>query len=211
MQSVEMTSLRDITSQTSFPVMLVAGLVTILLTFLALPLGLISLAGMCYLYFLCRPLLHSKQDATKIVAPAEGRISEMSTSDKGTHIYIQQTWDARVSLAMPVSGRIEQNLYIDGAYLPKTDTAFQSMNARRELMIETADSKLITLVQWATPTSRFLLSNVLEGQNLAQGSLCAVNVLGGYVEVILPASYHIVAEVGDYSIAGHTRLAQTII
>ena len=209
MQGVEMTSLKDITSQTNFPVMLVIGLITVILTFLALPLGLMSLAGMSYLYFLCRPLLPSKQDATTIFAPAEGIISELKTSDKGTHIYIQQRWDARVSLAMPVSGRIEQNLYIDGAYLPKTDTAFQSMNARRELLIETANGKLITLVQWATPTSRFLLSNVLEGQNLAQGSLCAVNLLGGYVEVILPASYHVVAEVGDYSIAGHTCLAQT--
>lgn len=199
----------------AFPVMSIAAIATLILTVIALPLGILGLAGMLYLLFVCRPLLpvcapDAKGDSI-VVSPAEGVICSITRSEKGLHIRLRQQWDSRLRIAMPVSGRIEQNLYIDGAYLSETDTAWEAVNARRELMIEMADGRLLELLQWANPLCRWQISPALEGQMLAQGDACALNLLAGAVEIILPADYESDIALGAYCVAGQTVIAKSSV
>ncbi len=208
MQISEMLSLKSVISQTSFPIMAGAALITVILTFIALPLGVLSLAGTLYLYFLCRPLLQPVSAAGCVVAPAEGVITALSTSSKGHHIRIQQRWDGRLSLGMPISGRVDQNLFVDGAYLPLCDAASEAMNARREFRIEANDGEIFELIQWGTPTSRYLFSSVLEGEMRTTGTVFGLTMFAGMIELIIPESYTVSAVEGAYAIAGQTVLAK---
>lgn len=201
----EFLSSKVVTSHSAFKTLFVVGIITIILTIIALPLGLIGLAAMLYLYFICRPLLPVLiQDEAQIVAPAEGFISSITTSERGTHIRIQQRWDSRLHVAMPVAGRIEQNLYIDGAYLPETDTSAIAINARRELLIETDGGASVELVIWATPLGRLQFSDMLEGQIEEQGAPCGLSILAGTIEMIVPSSWIIDMSKGAFCIAGQT-------
>ena len=194
-------------SAADMPVMIVAGLIVLLLTAIALPLGSLALAGLAYLKFICRPLVPPPLSEA-VLAPAEGVIYKIEQSDSGLTMWMKQNWDSRLHVAMPVEGRIEQNLYVDGVYLSLEDPAALQMNARREFMIETDEGQHIELVQWASPFGRLQLSSVLEGQMVAAGSAIALNLFGSVIALRLPAGYAPCLKEGAYCMAGQTILAE---
>ena len=195
-------------SAADMPVMIVAGLGVLLLTAIALPLGSLALAGLAYLKFICRPLVPASPSSEAVLAPAEGVIYKIEQSDSGLTMWMKQNWDSRLHIAMPVKGRIEQNLYVDGVYLSLDDPAAPQMNARREFMIETDEGQHIELVQWASPFGRLQLSSVLEGQMVAAGSAIALNLFGSVIALRLPAGYAPCLKEGAYCMAGQTILAE---
>ena len=105
-------------------VLALAGIVTIILTFIALPLGTFALGLMIWLRFTLRmPSRVSPQDSGLILAPSDGRILEITKLDgvasgpAGGHRITIATRLADAQLQRsPVAGRIADNFLIPGLF-----------------------------------------------------------------------------------------------
>ena len=198
-------------------VLALAGIVTIILTFIALPLGTFALGLMIWLRFTLRmPSRVSPQDSGLILAPSDGRILEITKLDgvasgpAGGHRITIATRLADAQLQRsPVAGRIADNFLIPGLFRAADNLPLARRdNERREISIETEDGTRVMLVQIGTATARQLVCRFAPGKYLAAGAPLGMARMGGITDLIVPPGYEIVPAVGMSVLAGETILAE---
>ena len=198
-------------------VLALAGIVTIVLTFIALPLGTFALGLMIWLRFTLRmPSRVSPQDSGLILAPSDGRILEITKLDgvasvpAGGHRITIATMLADAQLQRsPVAGRIADNFLIPGLFRAADNLPLARRdNERREISIETEDGTRVMLVQIGTATARQLVCRFAPGKYLAAGAPLGMARMGGITDLIVPPGYEIVPAVGMSVLAGETILAE---
>ena len=198
-------------------VLALAGIVTIVLTFIALPLGTFALGLMIWLRFTLRmPSRVSPQDSGLILAPSDGRILEITKLDgvasvpAGGHRITIATRLADAQLQRsPVAGRIADNFLIPGLFRAADNLPLARRdNERREISIETEDGTRVMLVQIGTATARQLVCRFAPGKYLAAGAPLGMARMGGITDLIVPPGYEIVPAVGMSVLAGETILAE---
>ena len=198
-------------------VLALAGIVTIVLTFIALPLGTFALGLMIWLRFTLRmPTRVSPQDSGLILAPSDGRILEITKLDgvasgpTGGHRITIATRLADAQLQRsPVAGRIADNFLIPGLFRAADNLPLARRdNERREISIETEDGTRVMLVQIGTATARQLVCRFAPGKYLAAGAPLGMARMGGITDLIVPPGYEIVPAVGMSVLAGETILAE---
>ena len=203
-----------------WPVLALAGIVTIILTFIALPLGSFALGLMVWLRYILRlPARQISDDASAILAPADGKVLAVVSGDAevpaGTGIEAGHRITIRTGLAdaqlqrSPLAGRIVDNFLIPGLFRSMEDAALARRdNERREITIETEDGDRILLVQIGTSTARQLVCRYGPGKYLAAGAPLGMARIGGVTDLFLPASASIMVSAGQTVLAGETMLAR---
>lgn len=199
-------------------VLALAGIVTIVLTFISLPLGTFALGLMLWLRYTVRvPSRLSPQDPGLVLAPADGRILEISLLDDaavgppGGHRITIATRLADAQLQRsPVAGRIADNFLVPGLFHEADNlTLARRENERREISIETEDGKRVMLVQIGTATARQLVCSLAPGKYLEAGAPLGMARLGGMADLIVPPGYRVDVSVGMSVLAGETIVART--
>ena len=166
-----------------WPVLALAGVITIALTWIYLPLGCFALGLMMWLTHILRvPVRIVSLGADLIVAPADGvvidvaddpfpqhQIGEMPVSAKRITIMTRLT-DMQSQLS-PITGHVVDNVLMPGVFAKWGDTptswqlARQS-NERREIRLRHASGLEVVLVQLGSQTARQLLCQLPEGKFL---------------------------------------------
>ena len=201
-----------------WPVLALAGIVTIILTFIALPLGSFALGLMVWLRYILRlPVRQIPQDGAAILSPADGTILAVVTDEApaGTGIDAGQRVTIRTSLAdtqqqrSPLAGRIVDNFLIPGLFRSMEDPALARRdNERREITIEAEDGTRILMVQIASNTARQLVCRFGPGKFLAAGAPLGMARIGGVTDLFLPAGAVVEVSPGQTVLAGETVLAR---
>ena len=131
-----------------WPVMALAGGVTILLALVSLPLGCIALGLLVWLRHTLRlPSRRAPGVARAVLAPADGSVVEVTDAEAeppaGTSVGPGHRITIRTGLAdahlqrSPVAGRVTDNFLIPGLFRSTADTALARRdNERREITIE---------------------------------------------------------------------------
>lgn len=198
-------------------VLALAGIATIILTLIALPLGTFALGLMIWLRFTLRmPSRVAPQDPGLILAPADGRILEITRLDgvgagpAGGHRITIATGLADAQLQRsPVAGRIADNFLIPGLFRAADNLPLARRdNERREISIETDDGTRVMLVQIGTATARQLVCRFAPGKYLEAGAPLGMARIGGIADLIVPPEYEVVPAVGRSVLAGETILAK---
>ena len=198
-------------------VLALAGIVTVILTLIALPLGAFALGLMIWLRYILRmPQRISPQDPGLVLAPADGKIIEITTLDgvaagpPGGHRITIATALADAQLQRsPVTGRIVDNFLIPGLFRAADNLPLARRdNERREIDIETGDGTRVMLVQIGTATARQLVCRFAAGKYLEAGAPLGMARIGGVADLVIPPGYEIVASVGMSALAGETVLAR---
>ena len=201
-------------------VLAIAGILTIILALISLPVGTFALGMMLWLRHTLRaPRRVSPEAPGLVLAPADGVVIEVAENldDAGTgpDLTGARRVTIRTGLAgaqlqrSPVAGHVIDNFLIPGLFRGGEELALMRRdNERREISIETEDGTRVMLVQIGTATARQLVCRFAPGKYLAAGAPLGMARMGGITDLIVPPGYEIVPAVGMSVLAGETILAE---
>ena len=193
------------------------GLVSLVLLWIWPPLGWLGLlATLWCAYFFRDPARVTPVADGLVIAPADGRISQVVNALPPPELRLSERPLPRVSIFMsvfdchvnrsPVSGRIERIAYRKGAFL-NADLDKASEDNERNALIVNAGGVRIGVVQIAGLIARRIVPFVHEGQSVSAGDRIGMIRFGSRVDVYLPEGAKPLAAEGQTAIAGETVIA----
>ena len=204
-------------AEDGWPVLALAGLLTILLTILFVPIGTFSLGLLFWLAHVLRvPKRKVPETENAIVAPADGRVIEVETLEQ-TDAFDQQAAlritirtslsDVQLQMA-PIDGRITDNFCIPGLFNSFEDmAAVRADNERREITLKQDDGFSVVVVQLGGKMARQLVCRHHVGRFVKIGTPLGMARLGGVVDLLVPANCSSRIAVGQHVLAGETVVA----
>ena len=190
----------------------VAALVVVFLSWLYLPLGVISFIGFLYLCLLLQmPKRQLPKIDTKVaIAPIDGCITQLSCDDDHITIDMQSHLTSSQIVFAPQSGIIEDKLWVDGAYMKRDEDLFDMLAARQEWLIANDDGQHISLIQYSSPQTRYITGSLTTGQKVTMAEPFALGLLRSHIRLRLPREYQLEVYEGQSIIAGESILARAI-
>ena len=193
------------------------ALVSLILFWVWTPLGWIGtvLTIWCALFFRDPPRVTPVRDGL-VVAPADGRISQITTAAPPYELGLGPTPLPRISIFMsvfdchinrsPVAGTVEKIVYQPGKFFNADLDKASLDNERNSLVIAAAGSR-VAVVQIAGLVARRIVCFVREGQPVGAGERFGMIRFGSRLDVYLPDGVAPLVAVGQTAIAGETVLA----
>jgi len=193
------------------------ALASLVLFWLWPPLGWIGtlLTAWCAYFFRDPPRVTPVRDGL-IIAPADGRISQIVMALPPAELNLSQQPLPRVSIFMsvfdchvnrsPFAGKIERMAYHPGAFFNADLDKASEANERNGLVIATPAVR-IGVVQIAGLIARRIVPFVREGQDIAAGERIGMIRFGSRVDVYLPTAIVPLVSEGQQAVAGETVLA----
>ena len=219
-------------AEDGWPVLAVAGAMTILVSFLALPVGCFLLGLMLWLAHILRvPLRQTPTSENLVIAPADGRIVQIDNCPADTGVMPLPYDSLRITIrtkpsdaqlhTSPLTGHLIDNCLFPGLFAswpgidrelgPAVSAHWEDMrtlNERRELTLCNAAGDKVILVQLATKTARQLVCRLAEGKYLSAGQPLGMARLAGVTDIYLPAHSHCQVTLGQHVFAAETILAR---
>ena len=193
------------------------ALLSLILFWFWSPLGWIGcVLTLWCVYFFRDPVRVTPLRDGLVVAPADGRVSLVSSAVPPDDLGLGQRPLTRVSIFMsvfdchvnrsPVSGKIERIVYRKGLFLNADLDKASEDNERNSFLISSA-GKQFGVVQIAGLIARRIVPFVAEGQTVAAGDRIGMIRFGSRVDVYLPEGVAALVAEGQTSLAGETVLA----
>lgn len=193
------------------------ALISLILFWLWSPLGWLgTLATIWCVYFFRDPPRVTPVREGLVVAPADGRISQVTTASPPHELGLGDKPLPRVSIFMsifdchinrcPVAGRIENIVYQPGKFLNADLDKASADNERNSLVIATGNTRVV-VVQIAGLVARRIVCFVRNGQPVSIGERFGMIRFGSRLDVYLPEGVAPIVAVGQTAIAGETVIA----
>jgi phosphatidylserine decarboxylase len=193
------------------------ALVSLILFWLWPPFGWIGavLTIWCALFFRDPPRVIPVRDGL-LVAPADGRISQVTEAPLPKELGLGESPLPRVSIFMsvfdchinrsPMAGHIQRIAYRAGAFLNADLDKASEDNERNSFVIVTPGAT-IAVVQIAGLVARRIVSFVREDEGIAAGQRIGMIRFGSRVDVYLPRGGKFLVAAGQRTVAGETVIA----
>jgi phosphatidylserine decarboxylase len=193
------------------------ALASLVLFWLWTPLGWLgtALTLWCALFFRDPPRVTPVRDGL-VVAPADGRISQITTALPPHELGLGPASLTRISIFMsvfnchinrsPVAGTIEKIVYQPGKFV-NADLDKASLDNERNSLVIAAGGARVAVVQIAGLVARRIVCFVREGQSVGAGERFGMIRFGSRLDVYLPQGVAPQVAVGQTAVAGETVLA----
>ena len=183
------------------------------------PLGWLgTLATLWCAYFFRDPPRVTPLADGLVVAPADGRVSQVTSAVPPAELGLGPGTLARVSIFMsvfdchvnrsPIGGHVERMVYKAGKFLNADLDKASEENERQHLVVEGKDGRLIGFTQIAGLVARRIVAFVKEGDMVAPGQRIGLIRFGSRVDVFLPADTACQVILGQRTIAGETIIGR---
>jgi len=194
------------------------ALASLVLFWLWTPLGwLATLATLwCAYFFRDPPRVTPVRDGI-VVAPADGRVSQVVNAVPPRELELGERPLPRISIFMsvfdchinrsPVAGRIDRIIYRAGKFLSADLDKASEDNERNAFVMTTASGQRIAAVQIAGLIARRIVPFAREGEMVGAGQRIGMIRFGSRVDLYLPEGAQPLAAEGQTAIAGETVLA----
>jgi phosphatidylserine decarboxylase len=193
------------------------ALVALILFWLWTPLGWLgALATLWCAYFFRDPPRVTPVRDGLVVAPADGRINQITTAAPPHELGLGEAPLPRISIFMsvfdchvnrsPLAGTVEKIVYQPGKFFSADLDKASADNERNSLVIAGAGTR-IAVVQIAGLVARRIVCFVRIGQPLAAGERFGMIRFGSRLDIYLPEGVAPLVAVGQTAIAGETVLA----
>ncbi|HTZ03090.1 MAG TPA: phosphatidylserine decarboxylase [Xanthobacteraceae bacterium] len=194
------------------------ALASLALFWLWTPLGWIgSLATLWCVYFFRDPRRVTPVREGIVVAPADGRISQIITAVPPMELGLGDRAMLRISIFMsvfdchinrsPIAGRIERIVYRAGKFLSADLDKASEDNERNAFVIVSSSGQRIAAVQIAGLVARRIVPFAREGDTVGAGQRIGMIRFGSRVDVYLPEGTRPFVAEGQTALAGETVLA----
>jgi len=191
--------------------------VSLVLFWMWTPLGWLGVVATAWCaYFFRDPVRVTPVRDGLVVAPADGRISQVVNALPPPELRLSERPLPRISIFMsvfdchvnrsPIAGRIERIVYRKGLFL-NADLDKASEDNERYALLIASGRVLIGVVQIAGLIARRIVPFVHEGQTVAVGDRIGMIRFGSRVDVYLPEGVRPQVAEGQTAIAGETVLA----
>ncbi|MGA2943047.1 MAG: phosphatidylserine decarboxylase [Xanthobacteraceae bacterium] len=193
------------------------ALASLILFLIWAPLGWIGTVATlwCAYFFRDPPRVTPIRDGV-VVAPADGRISQITNALPPSELGLSDRPLPRISIFMsvfdchvnrsPVSGRVERVVYRPGKFL-SADLDKASEDNERNAFVIASPGFRIGVIQIAGLVARRIVPFSREGDLVAAGQRIGMIRFGSRVDVYLPEGSRALAAEGQIAIAGETVLA----
>src|SRR6202051_202672 len=194
------------------------ALASLILFWLWTPLGWLAtlLTLWCAYFFRDPPRVTPVRDGI-VVAPADGRVSQISNAVPPQELELGERPLPRVSIFMsvfdchvnrsPVGVAIERIVYRAGKFLSADLDKASEDNERNAFVIATATGQRIAAIQIAGLIARRIVPFAREGETVGVGQRIGMIRFGSRVDVYLPGGSRALAAEGQTAIAGETVIA----
>ena len=193
------------------------ALASLILFWLWTPLGWLgTVATLWCAYFFRDPPRVTPAREGIVVAPADGRVSQLANAAPPPELALGARPLPRISIFMsvfdchvnrsPVAGRVERMVYRAGKFLSADLDKASEDNERNSFVIATAGAR-IAVIQIAGLVARRIVPFVREGDAIAAGQRIGMIRFGSRVDVYLPEGARALVAEGQTAIAGETVLA----
>ena len=195
------------------------ALASLILFWLWAPLGwLATLATIWCAYFFRDPARVTPVREGIIVAPADGRVSQVANAVPPKELELGDKPLPRVSIFMsvfdchinrsPVSGRVDRIVYRPGKFVSADLDKASEDNERNAFVITmTTTNRRIAVIQIAGLVARRIVPFAREGEAVAAGQRIGMIRFGSRVDVYLPEGTRALVSDGQTAIAGETVIA----
>jgi phosphatidylserine decarboxylase len=194
------------------------ALASLVLFWLWTPLGwLATLATLWCVYFFRDPPRVTPVRDGIVVAPADGRVSQVVNAVPPRELELGERPLPRISIFMsvfdchinrsPVAGRIDRIIYRAGKFLSADLDKASEDNERNAFVMTTASGQRIAAVQIAGLIARRIVPFAREGEMVGAGQRIGMIRFGSRVDLYLPEGARPLAAEGQTAIAGETVLA----
>jgi len=194
------------------------ALASLVLFWLWTPLGwLATLATLWCVYFFRDPPRVTPVRDGIVVAPADGRVSQVVNAVPPRELELGERPLPRISIFMsvfdchinrsPIAGRIDRIIYRAGKFLSADLDKASEDNERNAFVMTTASGQRIAAVQIAGLIARRIVPFAREGEMVGAGQRIGMIRFGSRVDLYLPEGARPLAAEGQTAIAGETVLA----
>src|SRR5580704_9152978 len=193
------------------------ALVSLILFWFWPPLGWLGTVATvwCAYFFRDPPRVTPLADGL-VVAPADGRVSQVANAVPPPELALGAGALARVSIFMsvfdchvnrsPIGGRIERMVYRAGKFLNADLDKASEDNERNCLLVAGARGR-VAVVQIAGLIARRIVPFVREGEEVGAGERIGMIRFGSRVDIYLPEGIKPLVSEGQTAIAGETVIA----
>src|ERR1700734_1844205 len=193
------------------------ALVSLILFWFWSPLGWLGTVATlwCTYFFRDPPRVTPVRDGI-VVAPADGRVSQITNAVPPSELGLSDRPLSRISIFMsvfdchvnrsPVSGRIERIVYRAGKFF-SADLDKASEDNERNAFVISSPGFRIGVIQIAGLVARRIVPFAREGDLVAAGQRIGMIRFGSRVDVYLPEGSRALAAEGQTALAGETVLA----
>jgi len=167
------------------------------------------------LQFFRIPVFEVQKDATKILAPADGKVVVIEETEEQEYLKSRRK---QISIfmspinvhvnRMPVGGTISYFKYHPGKYLVAWHPKSSTENERTTVVAKMNNGTEILFRQIAGALARRIKWYVKEGQPLNQGDEFGFIKFGSRVDIFLPLDANVTVQVGDVTKGGKTVIAE---
>ncbi len=193
------------------------ALISLLLFWLWAPLGWLGVVATLWcVYFFRDPPRVTPVREGLVVAPADGRVSQITTEPPPPELEMGDAPLPRVSIFMsvfdchinrsPVTGTVQRIVYRPGKFV-SADLDKASVDNERNSLVITSAGNRIAVVQIAGLVARRIVCFVREGQPVGAGERYGMIRFGSRLDVYLPPDTAPLVAVGQTALAGETVLA----
>jgi phosphatidylserine decarboxylase len=193
------------------------ALLSLVLFWIWPPLGWLGTAATAWCaYFFRDPTRVTPVRDGIVVAPADGRVSQVTSAPPPKDLGLGDRPLPRVSIFMnvfdchvnrsPVAGRIDRMIYTKGKFINASLDKASEDNERNALVIA-APGYRVAIVQIAGLIARRIIPFVREGETIGVGERIGMIRFGSRVDVYLPEGGAFVVAEGQTAVAGETVLA----
>ncbi len=194
------------------------ALVSLILFWLWPPLGWLgTFATLWCAYFFRDPTRVTPLRDGIVVAPADGRVSQVANAVPPQELTLGARPQPRISIFMsvfdchvnrsPVGGRIERIVYRAGKFFSADLDKASEDNERNAFVILTGTGVRIAVIQIAGLVARRIVPFVREGEAVGAGQRIGMIRFGSRVDVYLPEGARPLVAEGQVAIAGETVIA----
>ena len=194
------------------------ALVSLILFWLWPPLGWLgTFATLWCAYFFRDPTRVTPLRDGIVVAPADGRVSQVANAVPPQELTLGARPQPRISIFMsvfdchvnrsPVAGRIERIVYRAGKFFSADLDKASEVNERNAFVILTGTGVRIAVIQIAGLVARRIVPFVREGEAVGAGERIGMIRFGSRVDVYLPEGARPLVAEGQVAIAGETVIA----
>ncbi|HHZ82764.1 MAG TPA: phosphatidylserine decarboxylase family protein [Nitrospirales bacterium] len=166
-------------------------------------------------WFFRNPTRTIPDDPRSIVAPADGRVMEISEEEETTYCKERVT---RVSIFLnifdvhinriPCSGEVRETGFTSGRYLAAMKPAASQVNHRHAILIRTPSGRQMLVVQIVGLIARRIRCWVKTGDQVTRGDRFGLIQFGSRVDTFLPLDVKLRVKVGDHVKGGSSILGE---
>lgn len=169
--------------------------------------GVLMALALFMAFFFRDPARTPPDDASVIVAAADGKVTRIEDNDDGKLVSVfLSPLDVHINRS-PIAGLVRSVTYVPGKKIPATSNEASFVNERNSLTIEGVKMTVVC-TQIAGILARRIVCWSKEGDNLDLGQKFGLIKFSSRTDVLMPKNVEIMVGIGDRVRGGETIIAK---